>query len=119
MLKKKKTICGENCPNYKYTDKSVFNKLEEDTILNIADMFKIFSDSTRVKIICAILNKELSVTDICEVLNINRTTISHQLQTLRKSKLVKTRKDGTTIYYTLKDAHVEQIIMQAIDHIQE
>ena len=88
-------------------------------IEELADLFKIFSDSTRVKIICTILNKELRATDICQVVKMNRTTVSHQLKTLRESKLIKFRKEGREIYYSLQNAHIEQIIMQAIDHLQE
>ena len=113
----KKTICGENCPNYKHTNKEIFNTLDEDEALKLADVFKVFSDTTRIKIICTILNKELKVSQICDAVKMNRTTVSHQLKTLRESGLVKYRKEGTQIYYSLKNAHVEQIIMQAIDHL--
>lgn len=114
-----KTICGSNCPNYKYTNKEVFKTLDQKECLNLSEMFKILSDSTRIRIICTILNKELKVSEICELVQMNRTTISHQLKTLRDSKLVKFRKEGREIYYSLNDAHIEQIIIQGIDHLHE
>ena len=115
----KKSICGKNCPNYKYVNKKIFNESDLEISEKLSNIFKIFADTTRIKIICTILNKELRVTDICEVVNMERTTVSHQLKTLRESKLVKFRKQGTEVYYSLEDAHVEQIIMQAMDHVME
>lgn len=116
---KNECICGENCPNYKYIDKS---KLHEPTISNIqqiSEMFKIFSDATRLKIITTLLNNEFTVSELCEKLQINQTTLSHQLKILRDTKLVKYKKEGKQVYYSLTDAHVEQIILQALDHILE
>ena len=85
----------------------------------LAEMFKLFADYTRLKIICELLKQELCVQDLCEKLNLNQSTVSHQLQLLRNSKLVKYRRDGKYIYYSLQDDHVETIISQAIDHISE
>lgn len=121
MAKEKKfnEICGENCPNYNKLDKSKIRNATDVEIENLSNIFKILSDSTRLRIICTILNNELRVSDICEILSMNRTTISHQLKILRDTKLVKYRKEGTQIYYSLKDTHIEQIILQAIDHIYE
>ena len=85
----------------------------------LAEMFKLFSDNTRLKIICELLKEELCVQDLCERLNLNQSTVSHQLQLLRNSKLVKYRRDGKFIYYSLQDDHIETIISQAIDHISE
>ena len=115
----RKSVCGENCPNYQYIDEKIFKLVVKEDSEILSDMFRLFSDSTRMKIICSILNKELRVTDICEELDMNRTTVSHQLKTLRESKLVKYRKSGTEVYYSLKDAHIEQIIIQAMDHLKE
>ena len=85
----------------------------------LAEMFKLFADNTRLKIICELLKEELCVQDLCERLNINQSTVSHQLQLLRNSKLVKYRREGKYIYYSLQDDHIETIISQAIDHISE
>ena len=86
---------------------------------NLAEMFKVFSDETRLKIICSLLNEELCVCDLCELLSLNQSTVSHQLQTLRTSKLVKYRKEGKQVYYTLEDEHIDAILRMAIAHIKE
>lgn len=116
---KEGTICGENCPNYQRLDKQVLKQTTSEEIDVLSNMFKLFSDPTRLRIICTILNDELRVTDICELLEMNRTTVSHQLKLLRDSRLVKYRKEGTEVYYSLKDTHVEQMIRQAMDHVSE
>ena len=112
-------ICDENCIHRKKIDTAKLYSPEEDTIIDLADMFKIFADSTRLKIICAILKEELCVCDLSEMLNINQTTVSHQLKNLRDAKLVKYRRDGKQIFYSLEDNHVNQIIMAGLDHITE
>ena len=82
-------------------------------------MFKLLSDETRLKIICSLLKEELCVCDLCELLNLNQSQVSHQLQLLRNSKLVKFRREGKQIFYSLNDEHVELIIQMALDHILE
>lgn len=119
MEENKEFICGENCPHYKKINEVKLKTPQEDEIIDLADMFKIFSDSTRLKIILAILNTELCVCDLCELLKLNQSTVSHQLQTLRASKLVKYRKEGKQVYYSLQDKHIENIISQALEHILE
>lgn len=86
---------------------------------NLAEMFKIFADETRLRIICNLLNEELCVCDLCELLELNQSTVSHQLQILRNSKLVKYRKEGKQVYYTLEDEHIDAILRMAIAHIKE
>lgn len=114
-----KFICEENCPHYNTISDVKLKAPDENEILDLADMFKIFSDSTRLRIILAIINTELCVCDLCELLNLNQSTVSHQLQLLRTSKLVKYRREGKQVFYSLEDNHVEQIISQALEHIQE
>ena len=86
---------------------------------SLAEMFKVFADETRLRIICSLLNEELCVCDLCELLNLNQSTVSHQLQILRTSKLVKYRKEGKQVYYTLEDEHIDAILRMAIAHIKE
>ena len=86
---------------------------------NLAEMFKVFADETRLQIICSLLNEELCVCDLCELLSLNQSTVSHQLQVLRSSKLVKYRKVGKEVYYSLDDDHVVQIFDCALSHIRE
>lgn len=110
-------ICGKNCPNYqKINDKK--QNIELNRIDDLANIFKILSDTTRLKIVCSLLNKEIKVSDIAINLNINRTTVSHQLKILRDNDLVKYKQIGLEKYYSLRDPHIEQIILQGIDHIE-
>ena len=93
--------------------------LSDDKIIDLSELFKIFGDSTRVKIINVLINNELCVNDISEKINVSQSAVSHQLRILKQSKLVKYRKEGQTIYYSLADGHVEKIFMMGVDHINE
>ena len=94
-------------------------KIDEITLSDAADLFNNFSDSTRIKILYSLFDKELSVTEIADALNMNQSAISHQLRILKNSKLVKNRREGKTIYYSLADDHVYNIISQGIEHVEE
>lgn len=118
-MKKEELICNEKCPHYKNIWDAKKTEPSEEEIIEMADVFKLFSDSTRLRIICSILNNELCVCDLCELLNLTQSNVSHQLQLLRTAKLVKYRKDGKQVYYSLKDEHVEKIIRMALEHIEE
>ena len=85
----------------------------------LAEFFRIFGDVTRLKILQAVAKEELCVCDLCELLGLNQSQVSHQLQLLRNSKLVKFRREGKQIFYSLDDEHVELIIQMALDHILE
>lgn len=91
----------------------------EEELMDLADLFKMFSDSTRVRILFAVMSHEKSVGEIAEELGMNQSAISHQLATLKQSKLVKPRRDGKTIYYSLADEHVMYILAMGRDHIEE
>lgn len=103
--------------NKKITSVSVH--IDEEELIDLADIFKLFSDSTRIRIICTILNTELCVLDICEMLSLNQSTVSHQLQLLRNAKLVKYRREGKQIFYSLEDEHISIIIKTALEHLRE
>ena len=92
---------------------------DEDELFDLADLFKVFGDSTRIKILCALSYSELCVCDIAAVLSMSQSAISHQLRTLKQAKLVKNRRDGKTIYYSLADDHVQTIIGMAKEHLEE
>lgn len=92
---------------------------DDDAMLELADLFKVFSDSTRVKILFALVEGERGVGDIAALLSMNLSAISHQLRILKQSKLVKNRKDGKTVYYSLADDHVESILRIGMEHILE
>ncbi len=93
--------------------------LSEDMLFELADFFKNFGDTTRIKILCAISEGELCVGDIAEKINVSQTALSHQLKLLKSAKLVKARKDGKNIFYSLDDDHVKKIIEVGLDHINE
>ncbi|MDR3342457.1 MAG: metalloregulator ArsR/SmtB family transcription factor [Treponema sp.] len=92
---------------------------EEEALLDLADLFKVFGDSTRVKIVCALLHSEMCVCDIAALLGMTKSSISHQLKELRHAKLVKNRRDGKVIYYSLSDDHVGTIFAQGLSHVCE
>ena len=92
----------------------------EEVLYDLAELFKIFGDSTRVKILYALLEvEELCVCDIAQLLNMNQSAISHQLRVLKQSQLVKFRREGKTVYYSLADGHVARILSQGMEHICE
>lgn len=93
--------------------------LDEDTLQDVSDLFKVFSDSTRIKIIFALFKSEMCVCDIAALLQMNQSAISHQLRVLKQSRLVKYRKEGKSVYYSLDDDHIKQIFHMALDHINE
>jgi Predicted transcriptional regulators len=98
--------------------KMVLNKMPDDKLFyNLADFFKIFGDTTRSKILWALDQNELCVCDIANILNMTKSSISHQLSTLRRSNIVKCRKVGKTVYYSLDDDHVQDLFELGIDHI--
>lgn len=90
-----------------------------DVLFELADLFKVFGDSTRLRIMYIISDTEMSVLSIAEALNMEQSTISHQLRVLRQNKLVKVRREGKQIYYTLDDDHVKRIIEMGLDHVLE
>lgn len=118
-MEEKALVCGEKCPHYQKINKVKLEEPNNEEIENLSNMFKLFADNTRLRIICSILNTELCVCDLCELLELNQSTVSHQLQILRNAKLVKYRREGKQIYYSLQDEHIEQIISTSLAHILE
>ncbi len=90
----------------------------EDVVYDVAELFKVFGDSTRTKILTALFESEMCVCDIGKLLNMTKSAISHQLRILRQSKLVKARKSGKEVFYSLADNHVKVIFKMAIDHVE-
>ena len=98
--------------------KQVIDALPDEEILyDIAELFKVFGDSTRIKIICALFESEMCVYDLAATLNMTQSAISHQLRILKGAKLVKNRRDGKLMYYSLDDEHVKQIFDAGYKHI--
>ncbi len=91
----------------------------DDVIYNLSELFKVFGDSTRTKIISALFTSELCVCDICSVLRMNKSAVSHQLRVLRQTNLVKCRRSGKEVFYSLNDDHVYKIYQMALEHLNE
>ena len=92
---------------------------DEENLYDLAELFKVFGDSTRIKILFALFEEEMCVCDIAESLNMTQSAISHQLRILKQSKLVGNRREGKQIIYFLADNHVRTIIDQGLNHIEE
>ena len=92
---------------------------DDEILYDLAELFKIFGDSTRIKILYVLFESEMCVCDIAQLLGMTQSAISHQLRVLRSSKLVKFRRDGKTLYYSLADEHVCRIISQGMEHVEE
>jgi len=91
----------------------------DETLYDLAELFRIFGDTTRIKILYVLFESDMCVCDIAELLGMTQSAISHQLRVLKASKLVKNRREGKSIIYSLADSHVRQIIDQGIEHILE
>ncbi len=92
---------------------------EEELLYDLAELYKIFGDSTRIRILYTLFEKEMCVNDIAERLSMTMSAISHQLRILKHSRLVKYRREGKTVFYALADDHVKSIIEMGIEHICE
>ena len=98
----------------------VNQEMPEDEILyDLAELFKLFGDSTRIKILYVLFESEMCGCDIAQLLHMTQSAISHQLRALKQSKLVKYRREGKTVFYSLADGHVRTIINQGMEHISE
>lgn len=92
---------------------------DEDKLYDLAELFKVFGDSTRIRILYVLFEAEVCVCDLAEALNMTQSAISHQLKILKQSKLVKGRREGKSVFYSLADDHVRTIIEQGREHIDE
>ena len=90
-----------------------------DTLFELADFFKVFGDSTRIRIMCALFEHELSVCCIADIVGMEQSTVSHQLRVLRQENLVKVRREGKQSYYSLEDEHIQKIFEMGLEHILE
>lgn len=100
--------------------KRVLEQQPDDEILyDLAELFKVFGDSTRIKILYSLFETELCVYDIARLLNLSQSSVSHQLRILKTSKLVKFRREGKSVFYSLDDEHVRAIISMGMEHVEE
>ncbi len=92
---------------------------DEEILYDLAEFYKVFADSTRIKILYVLLKSEMCVCDISQILNVSQSAISHQLRMLKQMKLVKYRREGKAVFYSLSDEHIELILSQGLEHISE
>ena len=92
---------------------------DEIELYNLAELFKVFGDSTRIRILYVLFEAEVCVCDLASALNMNQSAISHQLKILKQNKLVKARREGKSVFYSLADDHVRMIIAKGQEHIEE
>jgi len=114
--------CPKDCPNdccviLGKIDQIRKDMPSEEVLYDIADFFKVLGESTRLKILYALLKSEVCVGELSESLNIGQSSVSHQLRILRQNDLVKFRKQGKTVFYSLDDAHVESLLNQSLEHL--
>ncbi len=95
------------------------NQPEDEYLYDLAELFRVFGDSTRIKILYALFESELCVSDIAQILNLNQSAVSHQLRILKDAKLVKFKRSGKSIFYSLDDDHVRTILSMGMDHVEE
>lgn len=105
--------------NIEKVEKIKKNMPDDEFLFDMAELFKVFGDSTRMKIISALLNNELCVGELASITNTTSSAISHQLRVLKQAKLVKYRRDGKTIYYSLDDDHVSKLYEIGEKHLEE
>lgn len=111
--------CEEKTIHPEQVDSVVKDLPPDEMLFDLVELFKIFGDSTRIKILYVLFEAELCVCDIAAVLGMSQSAISHQLRTIKQARLVKNRREGKTIYYSLADDHVKTIIGMAIEHLEE
>lgn len=100
--------------------KQVHTKMPPDeTLYDLAELFKTFGDSTRIRILYVLFESEMCVCDIAQLLGMTQSAISHQLKALKQAKLVKHRREGKTVFYSLSDSHVRTMIDQGMEHVTE
>lgn len=112
-------VCECNTIHNETISKVLEQMPEEEVLYDLAELFKVFGDTTRVKILCALFEAEMCVCDISALLNMTQSAISHQLRVLKAAKLVKCRKEGKSAFYSLADDHVKHIFDQGLSHILE
>ena len=112
--------CCDTCQVHEDLVKAVNEKMpEEDELYDLAELFKVFGDSTRIRILYVLFESEMCVCDIAALLGLTQSAVSHQLRALKNVRLVKSRREGKTVFYSLADDHVKIIINQGLEHVRE
>ena len=117
-MSKNTEVCTCNIIHQEVIDRVEGRIPEEELLESVSNFFKVFSDKTRLKILSLLLLEEMCVCDIAAALDMTHSSISHQLRVLRQARIVKNRKDGKVVYYSLEDEHVKNIIAQSLSHHQ-
>lgn len=112
-------ICEDTCIHAERLEKVRAGLPDEDELYDLAELFKVFGDSTRIRILFVLFEAEVCVCDLAEILHMTQSAVSHQLKILKQSKLVSARRDGKSVFYSLADDHVRSIIAQGREHIEE
>ena len=117
---------GDTIPNceFMHAHEEIIEKVnasmpDEELLYDLAELYKVFGDSTRIKILYVLFESEMCVCDISAALDMNQSTISHQLKTLRNSRLIRYRREGKVVYYSLDDEHIGQVLLQGMLHVSE
>ncbi len=118
MGKKLIEVCEIQCIHEEDVKVAKDNMLNDNTINELTEFFKVFGDATRIKILHALFQTEMCVCDIAAVLEMNQSAISHQLRVLKSARLVKFRREGKVIYYSLDDNHVIDVLQQGLAHVK-
>ena len=118
------TKSNQPCSDLLYLKQNTVNAVDkampgENTLFDLSELFKSFGDSTRLRILFCLLIKEMCVCDIANLLSISQSAVSHQLALLKRLKLIKARREGKAVFYSLADDHVRTIINQGMDHVNE
>jgi len=111
--------CQECHVHQDLQDKAMRRMPDDEKLFELAEIFKVFGDSTRIRIMCALLPGEMCVCDISAALGITQSAISHQLRLLKNHRLVKSRREGKSMFYSLDDEHVQQILFTGLNHLAE
>ncbi|SHJ81438.1 transcriptional regulator, ArsR family [Clostridium amylolyticum] len=119
MEEKNIEVCKSNVIHQDTIDKVLKVMPEEELLYDLAELFKVFGDSTRVKILSALFESEMCVCDLSVALSMTQSAISHQLRVLKQANLVKFRREGKVVYYSLSDNHIKSIFDQGLLHVQE
>ena len=111
--------CGFLCVHEETVSRVLGEMPCEEHLYDLAELFKVFGDTTRIKILYVLFESEMCVCDIAQLLGMTQSAISHQLRILKQSRLIKFRREGKTVFYSLADDHVRRIIAQGMEHIEE
>lgn len=111
--------CSFLCVHEQTVEQVLREMPDDETLYDLAELFKIFGDTTRIRILYVLFEAELCVCDMAQLLGMTQSAVSHQLRILKGARLVKPRKEGKTVFYSLADDHVRKIIAQGMDHINE